>query len=337
MVVGNWVEMENFSCQLCGTGSKSKGALLAHLKECSEDKMRILFEKYQCDQCENTFLAKHLLLVHINSCAREQLQRLGQSEHDSVSRDKAGDQSESRASSSSRDRAGEQVDGRSSSRDAEAAEGRGQYEIMHITIPTQPEENTPIPDDDDEMDNSFGNDVRMHYIKEENAVTAAKQKLKKTRAVAKYEPRDADDGEMPPATLTFISDDGTIRQVDDRKFHNGIKREKQAKVKKELKTNSGGKSKFSGKKKAGPKSKSKLNGSNDPAEILPAAAAAATSSTFKCASCGKNYASDQGLRLHDESKHQGIKYPCNSCEKTFTQKSHWKKHVKTSHDDTDEV
>lgn len=77
---GNRKEMSHFQCQLCGIPSNSNDMLLAHLKECSENQMRILFETNQCNQCGNSFLRKDLLLVHINDCAKEQLENLRQYE-----------------------------------------------------------------------------------------------------------------------------------------------------------------------------------------------------------------------------------------------------------------
>lgn len=68
--------ISQFQCQLCGLATHNKAELLNHLKQCSEQKMKVLFEANQCLICQNAFLSNELLLVHISTCSMEQLEIL---------------------------------------------------------------------------------------------------------------------------------------------------------------------------------------------------------------------------------------------------------------------
>ena len=48
-----------------------------------------------------------------------------------------------------------------------------------------------------------------------------------------------------------------------------------------------------------------------------------------CAECGKSYSSQKSLKIHMESAHLGITYPCHICEKDFNQKSNLARHLLT--------
>lgn len=53
-----------------------------------------------------------------------------------------------------------------------------------------------------------------------------------------------------------------------------------------------------------------------------------------CDRCDKVFVDRDGLRKHQKSVHEGIRYECNMCEKKFSRKSILKKHVDTKHNST---
>ena len=48
-----------------------------------------------------------------------------------------------------------------------------------------------------------------------------------------------------------------------------------------------------------------------------------------CEECWKSYSSQKSLKVHMESVHLGITYPCHICEKDFNQKSNLDRHLLT--------
>lgn len=55
--------------------------------------------------------------------------------------------------------------------------------------------------------------------------------------------------------------------------------------------------------------------------------------SHKCKLCGppKDYETPDGLRLHDETVHQGIRYTCNQCSRKFTQMVSLRHHTNDYH------
>jgi uncharacterized Zn-finger protein len=54
--------------------------------------------------------------------------------------------------------------------------------------------------------------------------------------------------------------------------------------------------------------------------------------SFECPVCKKVFGSTSYLRLHREAVHDGVRYPCLTCGKEFTQKGNMQKHVRTVHE-----
>ena len=50
-------------------------------------------------------------------------------------------------------------------------------------------------------------------------------------------------------------------------------------------------------------------------------------SKFKCTECEKTYSDRKGLRQHNMSKHEGVKYACNQCDYQATRQDHLTRHI----------
>ncbi len=48
---------------------------------------------------------------------------------------------------------------------------------------------------------------------------------------------------------------------------------------------------------------------------------------YVCQSCASSFRSQNGLKAHTEIFHQGIRFPCNICEKVFTSPHTLKGHM----------
>ena len=55
------------------------------------------------------------------------------------------------------------------------------------------------------------------------------------------------------------------------------------------------------------------------------------SGEFECAKCEFKTNSKQSLKVHEDSIHNGVRYPCEHCEYKATQKSSLNRHVKNRH------
>ena len=53
----------------------------------------------------------------------------------------------------------------------------------------------------------------------------------------------------------------------------------------------------------------------------------------QCPTCLKIYNNQTKLRIHHESKHEGVRWPCEHCEYQLTDKSALQKHMKKFHED----
>ena len=47
---------------------------------------------------------------------------------------------------------------------------------------------------------------------------------------------------------------------------------------------------------------------------------------------GKTFAHTEGLKNHVRTIHEGIRYQCDYCEKSFTQQNNLKLHIKNTHE-----
>ena len=53
---------------------------------------------------------------------------------------------------------------------------------------------------------------------------------------------------------------------------------------------------------------------------------------FQCKDCDRIFNSDQALRYHTKSKHEGVKYACNQCDQQFTHQSNLTTHIQSQHE-----
>ena len=53
---------------------------------------------------------------------------------------------------------------------------------------------------------------------------------------------------------------------------------------------------------------------------------------FFCDKCDYSASRKALLKLHKESKHEGIKYPCDQCSLEFTYRAHLKQHIRSTHE-----
>ena len=58
-------------------------------------------------------------------------------------------------------------------------------------------------------------------------------------------------------------------------------------------------------------------------------------SKFKCSECGKNFQCNANLRRHISNIHEKVKYPCNFCEKVYSDRQRQRAHIKKTHTDQD--
>ena len=52
----------------------------------------------------------------------------------------------------------------------------------------------------------------------------------------------------------------------------------------------------------------------------------------QCPTCLKIYMNKTKLKIHRESKHEGVRWPCDQCDKQFREKSVLQKHIKGVHE-----
>jgi len=57
-----------------------------------------------------------------------------------------------------------------------------------------------------------------------------------------------------------------------------------------------------------------------------------TNGKFPCDQCNKHFATKQGLKVHIQSIHEGVKYACNQCDKQFIQPVHLATHIQSKHE-----
>ena len=53
---------------------------------------------------------------------------------------------------------------------------------------------------------------------------------------------------------------------------------------------------------------------------------------YECEQCHKTYSNKQGLHIHKQSAHNGVKYPCDQCDYQATQKGDLTKHIQSKHE-----
>jgi len=53
---------------------------------------------------------------------------------------------------------------------------------------------------------------------------------------------------------------------------------------------------------------------------------------FSCDKCEKHYSNKQKLKIHFQSRHEGIKYACNQCDKQFTLQWNLITHIQSKHE-----
>ena len=53
---------------------------------------------------------------------------------------------------------------------------------------------------------------------------------------------------------------------------------------------------------------------------------------YPCNKCEKQYTNSGSLFKHLKSVHEGMKYPCNQCQKVFLRKDHLLRHIKNAHE-----
>ena len=53
---------------------------------------------------------------------------------------------------------------------------------------------------------------------------------------------------------------------------------------------------------------------------------------YTCNQCGKQYNTNDNLKTHIKSAHEGVKYSCNHCEKQFTRRNSLNVHVQSVHE-----
>ena len=52
---------------------------------------------------------------------------------------------------------------------------------------------------------------------------------------------------------------------------------------------------------------------------------------YKCLICNSNYSTKGCLKIHEDSRHQKIKFDCQECGNQFTQKDGLKTHINSIH------
>jgi len=57
-----------------------------------------------------------------------------------------------------------------------------------------------------------------------------------------------------------------------------------------------------------------------------------TDNKFSCDQCNKQFSGKQILKIHIQSKHEGVMFACNQCDKKFTQQGHLATHIKSKHE-----
>ena len=56
-----------------------------------------------------------------------------------------------------------------------------------------------------------------------------------------------------------------------------------------------------------------------------------TEEMFECDQCDSKYKQKKHLKIHIQSKHEGVKYACNQCEYQVTKQSSLKNHILSKH------
>jgi uncharacterized C2H2 Zn-finger protein len=56
-----------------------------------------------------------------------------------------------------------------------------------------------------------------------------------------------------------------------------------------------------------------------------------TTEIHTCPECGKTFGRKSNLKAHRDSLHYGKKFPCQYCERIFTNRSSMNQHVKKTH------
>ena len=55
-------------------------------------------------------------------------------------------------------------------------------------------------------------------------------------------------------------------------------------------------------------------------------------SKYSCSQCDYQAATKSGVKIHIQSKHEGIKYPCNHCDYQATERGNLQKHIQYKHE-----